>query len=400
MKFTPRCAHFSSFWKNLTSHRYFVALFRQPAVGLVPSHSLSGCDLNFFKKRTCNHNMLISFLFLSSLMIAEPAISFAEEQVHSSPLSSEMQEVFFPKGPFIASRGSRGDRGHRGHRGKKGGRGRKGLVGDRGYRGPLGCYGHRGAIGATGAQGPQGDSATVAGPTGPTGPIGLGQRGAIGPTGPSSVSLDPARPFVWDEFISGSTTTTTIGALGWTLQSGILSLPPLRHGLKNHPGVLPLPIGTLLGLSPSLIGSIYLPDPIDVRMVVRVTTDIETSFGFFSPGTCEKLVFVAAPSSNRDCVQDCIMNTWHIRAIRSGSLPFDYDTEIPVTHDWVSLRICRAIPCGNAFFYINGELICTVSASSIPDGPVDFRIGSEGYCPDIPGVDVDYVSFRWLQLNR
>lgn len=320
-----------------------------------------------------------------------------------TPLSRDLSQA---KGPFIASRGSQGYRGNRGKRGESGPRGCRGMVGEEGPPGKEGYHGIRGPAGFIGPRGAQGEPNYDIGPEGPQGPVGpQGPQGLQGPQGPSSICINHKKSFIWEEFVSGGEASGTIGALGWSLPVGTTLPPCVSVPTKNHPGIIRLSGGALLCLSPPPVGTIYISDPIDVRMIVRVNTDLPSSFGFFATGVESYLAFFAKHPPDEECYPGeepppRQPSTWHVQAARPDSCPVDCDTHIPVTNDWVSLRIFR--PCANhsAFFYINNMFVYMIPAASVPEGPISFKIGSAGCCPDVSAIDVDYVSFRWPNLNR
>ncbi len=312
--------------------------------------------------------------------------------------ASKQTEEIYLKGPFIASHGTPGMRGERGDRGERGPQGKQGRVGKIGPKGPAGFRGLQGPrgflVGPIGLNGVEGNE----GPTGPQGTQGMaGSTGAFGPTGSAQKTLfNPLRPIVWDEFISGNSTSQTIGGLGWTLLTGEVStsLPP--GPLANHPGVIELiapgptgPIGdfeSLLQLSDT-VGSVYLPDPFDLKMIVRVNTDTQTSYGFFSEDLTTFVAFVS----------DLTPGFWSIQW-NDGTLKTQ-TTTVPVTTDWVQLRMLRSVPNGDVQFYINNTPIFNLLAAEVPSEALNLTIGSAA-STDGGAVDIDYVSLSWPALTR
>lgn len=338
---------------------------------------------------------ICSCLFLSAFVVTD---------LGASPALPTKQEVLqtYTKGPFIAYRGSQGYRGKRGKRGERGPRGEKGPDGALGPRGPAGFRGLQGPacydVGPIGNTGLLGD----AGLTGPSGPQGLsGPTGAKGPIGPiHNFSFDPTSPFIFDEFFSGNATSNTVGSLGWSIPTGSISTTLPSSPLSNHPGVIGLvssgvtgatgPFDSLLQLSPSS-GSVYLPDPFDVRMVIRVKTlNVPSLFGFFSEDLLSSLSFVANNTPG----------SWSIAWSTNGT-PQTQSLQTPVTSDWVFLRIYRSTANGDIRFYINNAFVFNLPAAEAPSGACNVTVGSQSTQQNTNrNIDIDYISIYWPQLNR
>lgn len=82
--------------------------------------------------------------------------------------------------------------------------------------GAVGPQGPAGEQGPQGVQGPQG----MQGPQGAQGPQGVqGIQGIQGPQGPPGDISDPRNPCLFEEFLSGSTASGSVGTHGWSSQS-------------------------------------------------------------------------------------------------------------------------------------------------------------------------------------
>lgn len=332
----------------------------------------------------------LSFLFLSLLPLVDAAWSIDTPQSDDLPVT---------KGPFIAIRGSEGYRGKRGERGERGPKGDPGIIGQRGPRGPEGFRGLQGPAGEL--PGPEGPIGVIGatGAQGPKGPQGSrGSTGAAGVRGQTRVfELDANSPRIFDEFISGNLSSETIGALGWTLQSGELNLPVFPGPYANHPGVIELVSATGAtgpGLfSPQLqlnasTGSIFLPDPFDLKMIVRVNTSALTKFGFFAEDNSSYLTFAA----------NLTAGVWSIEW--NHGIEKVQATSVPVTADWLDLRMRRPSPNGDVQFYINNVYVFTLVASDVPGGAMNLKVGSLTNAVASGTVDIDYVSILWPYLSR
>lgn len=107
------------------------------------------------------------------------------------------------------------------------------------------------------------------------------------------ISMPPAV----DDFISGGTTSGTIGALGWTLLAGTASYIPSE---TDHPGILRLTTGTSTGdvaaiaLGGAATGGVVLPDSgWDLIYVFRANDFTDTNIYI---GLASELSFAGSPN--------------------------------------------------------------------------------------------------------
>ena len=217
--------------------------------------------------------------------IANPGAQYLAVGVYTTPTTATDHIVgmrFAFEGAAIA--GPQGPQGVPGPVGPQGPQGFTGVTGPTGPQGVPGATGPQGLQGITGPAGPQG----FPGPTGPQGPQGLtgmtgpmglqGVQGVAGPAGPQGVPGamgDPSNTCQVEEFLSGGSTSGTIGALGWTTN---VSVSATRDG-ANAPGVLRLLTisgGTaylsLEADTSSPAGSIFPNMPFDVTWIFRRQT--------------------------------------------------------------------------------------------------------------------------------
>ena len=174
--------------------------------------------------------------------------------------------------------GPQGLQGVPGATGPQGLQGVPGATGPQGLQGVPGATGPQGLQGVPGATGPQGLQG-VPGATGAQGPQGIqgvqGVQGPPGPQGPPGILSDPTMTCAVEEFLSGGTTSGTIGVLGWTTNAGV----SITRDGPNAPGVLRLSMqsghAAYLTLNPATtppVGSIFTDTPFDITWIFRRQT--------------------------------------------------------------------------------------------------------------------------------
>ena len=150
----------------------------------------------------------------------DDAYAVAVSQGFSGTRAQWLASLAGPVGP----QGPKGDAGTAGPKGDPGAQGPQGLRGDPGAAGPAGPKGDTGAAGPAGATGAKGDAGAA------------GPQGIQGPKGDPGTAPNPATTLdLFDDFVSGNTTTGQIGALGWMFSGGGLGV---LAAVAGRPGVL------------------------------------------------------------------------------------------------------------------------------------------------------------------
>ena len=302
-----------------------------------------------------------------------------------SDLRNNNQSFTLEKGWCRGSSGKRGHRGHRGsrgpqgHHGKRGHRGRQGLIGHSGPTGPQGNPGQQGPLGPTGEAGETGVTSTVPGTT---------------------RFSDITNPLIWEDFISGSTSGSLLGSLGWDYsgEATIIS------GEVHHPGIVRIHKAYFgwLHLNDTLTGVTTFAKPIDLEMVVRSPDGSGTNNSETRP--CIGLFNINNLNGVYLTISDA--GTWMFKAY-SASHPSESiteDTGISVNaEDWVKIKIHTSTLSGQMYFNFYLE---TSSSTYSSNASVPFVLDAMNYGVFISNdtspstIDVDYASIGWEGLER
>jgi hypothetical protein len=206
-------------------------------------------------------------------------------------------------------------------------------------------------------------------------------------------------PYIWDDFVSGSLNSGSIGSLGWFTNIG-----RLRPGEIHHPGIFNLEAydeGSILQLSQnSALGVLTYTNAVEIEMVVRIngTLSNEDTFGIGLLDFSDLVNGYGVYCLKSDT------GTWAFM-LKYPSTHGEAAIDVPVDNNWVKLKF--------QFTLIEDRI--SLDASITKQG-VESSFGSfvplqtflpgsnlGVYIPPSSGtfsIDVDYVSIRWPNLQR
>jgi hypothetical protein len=165
-----------------------------------------------------------------------------------------------------------------------------------------------------------------------------------------------------DEFMSGGTTTTLLGELGWSLPAGTVSRP--STAAANHQGYIRLDTGAGAGTFARFntgdniqLSTTYNPT---IVWIVKLT-QTNTNTGAMVGGSSD---FSTITPNNGIYFQKLPADTnWF--AVTRSTTETRTDTGVAASTNWVNMRIVAS--AASVAFYINEVLVAT-NVATIPSG--------------------------------
>jgi hypothetical protein len=159
--------------------------------------------------------------------------------------------------------------------------------------------------------------------------------------------------FEYDDFPSGTGTSTQIGKFGWVATAGAVSVP---FAVAGHPGLILLSTGTGAGTYVNMrastnttTGPLSAGDTFDVTWIVRLNTNDADTTARVGLGTSP----AADPPDEGIYFEKLGADTNWFRVTRSAAIQTRNDTGVAASTDWIRFRL-RRIDASTIGFSVNG----------------------------------------------
>jgi hypothetical protein len=170
---------------------------------------------------------------------------------------------------------------------------------------------------------------------------------------------------VWDDFMSGSTTTLNIGQMGWALVTGSGGTCALIASEANHPGMIRLSTSATSGgnvliilYGSATLGPILPADYFDMQLICRINTNdtnAQFRFGMMNNPTSD-------PGADGIYFEKLYADTSWYGVTRSGASQTRTAALAATSTAWVTLRL-RRVNSTTVGFSINGGTEVTATAT-------------------------------------
>ena len=209
------------------------------------------------------------------------------------------------------------------------------------------------------------------------------------------LTMNRSAVIVEDDFISGTVTSQTIGALGWLFTTGTTSELAAE---SNHPGILRRTTGATPSavasttFGPGSASSIFLSDAnFDVTWIFRLPNlaaneAFNVGLGLSSQA---ELICFAKDAADVNLFTKC----------RTGGTTDKIDTGVVLTGDWINGRIIKT--AGTVLFYVNNELkVTTTTRVPAAAGITAIAQLTNGADSVDKSLDLDYFQMMISGLQR
>lgn len=227
-----------------------------------------------------------------------------------------------------------------------------------------------------------------------------GSTGILTPAAnPKDPDFDRYRNTIYmsDEFMSGGTTTTLLGEMGWSLPAGTVSRPGTASA--NHHGYVRLDTGAGAGTFARFnsgdniqLSTTYNPTIVWIVRATQTNANTQIMVGGSSD-------FGTLTPSNGIYFQKLAADTnWF--AVTRSTTETRTDTGVAVSTNWVNLKIVAST--SSVAFYINDVLVAT-NVATIPSGASSNYFGPGLTIENVDAVsktmDIDYFQMT-AQVSR